>query len=259
MIRHPATKRLLLCLIILGTATLAAATPARAQWLNQPAPGVPRAADGKADLSAKAPRTPDGRPDLSGVWQPWGNSSALTRGAAFQPWAEAVSQERQENFSKDMPRSRCLPFGMPQMLAGPLPVKMIQTPGVLVVLHEGENTFRQIFLDGRALPRDPQPTWRGYSTGHWEGDDLVVETVGLNGKGWLDFSGHPTTETLRLSERYTRRDFGHLTLQVTFDDPHALVEKWTSMKVEYRLMPDTDLLEEVCLENEKDLVHLVGK
>jgi hypothetical protein len=239
---------------------LSGVTSVSAQWLNHPAAGLPRTTEGKVDLFAPAPRTPNGTPDLSGVWRPpVGASAAMTAGAAFQPWAEAMSRERLANNSKDMPRARCLPFGMPQMLTGPFPVKIVQTVGVLVALFEAESTFRQIFLDGRQLPEDPQPTWRGYSIGKWEGDVLIVQTIGLNGHGWLDVRGHPTTEMLRLTERYRRRDVGHLTLRVTYDDPKALIKPWTSPEVEYVLMPDTELLEEVCLENERSYVHMVGK
>jgi hypothetical protein len=234
-----------------------------AQWLNYPTPGTPRTADGQPDLSAATPRTADGKPDLSGIWNPWGlslgGSAALTRGAVFQPWAEALSGQRIANDLRDSPEARCLPQGMPKMVAGPMPLKVVQTRGLIVVLYEEQDSFRQIFLDGRPLPHDPQPTWRGYSTAHWEGDDLVVETIGLNGKAWLDSKGHPLTGALRVTERYTRRDFGHLSLQVTFDDRNALEKPWTSAKMEYTLMPDTDILERVCLENEKDVVHFVGK
>ncbi len=163
------------------------------------------------------------------------------------------------NNGKEWPRGRCLPLGMPIMVLGPFPLKFIQSPRLVVILHEAESTFRQIFLDGRELPRDPLPTWRGYSVGHWDQDDLVIETVGLNDNVWLDSRGHPATETLRLTERYRRRDFGHLTVQITYEDPNVLVKPWTSPVVEYVLLPDTDLIEEVCLENEKDAAHLVGK
>jgi len=249
-----------LCLIAIGT-TVLVSTDGSAQWLNYPTPGIPRTADGRPDLSGATPRTADGKPDLSGVWNPWGvgGSSALTRGAVFQPWAEELSRERIANNLKDSPDARCLPQGMPKMIAGPLPLKVVQTRGLIVILYEEQDSFRQIFLDGRPLPHDPQPTWRGYSTAHWEDDDLVVETIGLNGKAWLDSRGHPLTEALRVTERYARRDFGHLTVQVTFEDRNALERPWTSPKMEYTLMPDTDILERVCLENEKDVVHLVGK
>jgi hypothetical protein len=177
----------------------------------------------------------------------------------YQPWAQALFNERQANNQKDHPRARCLPIGMPQMVASPFPVKMIQIPGLLVILYEAENTFRQIFLDGRELPRTPEPTWRGYSVGHWEADTLVVETTGFNGKNWVDYAGRPESDALRVIERYTRRDFGHMSVQITIDDPQTYTKPWTVTEDDYLLLADTDLLEEVCLENEKDVPHLIGK
>lgn len=250
--------------IAVGTAILfGISTPASAQWLNYPTAGIPRTADGKPNLSAPAPRTPAGQPDLSGVWRTpnlrlFFDITANGITVPYQPWARAVFDERQNNNQKDHPRARCLPIGLPQMIASPFPVKMIQNPGLLVILYEAENTFRQIFMDGRELPRDPEPIWRGYSVGHWEGDDLVVETTGFNGKSWVDYAGRPESEALRLIERFTRHNFGHMSIQVTIDDAKAYTKPW-SVTEDYFLLPDTDLLEEVCLENEKDVEHLVGK
>ena len=244
------------------TGVLFLASVAWAQWLSHPSTGIPRTADGRPDLSARVPRTAGGKPDLSGVWRPdfkyFGDLAVDGVKVPFQPWAEALFNERQANNRKDHPRARCLPIGMPQMVASPFPVKMIQTAGVLIILYEAENTFRQIFLDGRQVPPDAQPTWRGYSVGHWDGDDLVVEITGFNGQSWLDYAGHPQTDALRLTERLSRRDFGHMRIQITIDDRKAYTMPWTVTE-EYLFLPDADLLEEVCLENEKDAPHMVGK
>jgi hypothetical protein len=137
-------------------------------------------------------------------------------------------------------------------------MKIIQAPTVVTILYEADSTFRQIFLDGRKLPEDPQPTWRGYSVGHWDGDDLVIETAGLNAKPWLDQAGHPQSESLRIVERYTRSDFGHVTIQLTIDDQKYYTRPWTVTQ-EHPLSADDELLENVCLENEKDVDHLKGK
>ena len=250
--------------IATGTAILfAMPTFASAQWLSYPTPGIPRTADGRPDLAARAPRTPAGHPDLSGVWRApnlryFFDITVDGVMVPYQPWAQALFEERQANNQKDHPRARSLPIGLPQMVASPFPVKLIQSPELLVILYEAENTFRQIFLDGRELPRDPEPSWRGYSIGHWDGDDLLVETIGFNGKNWVDYAGRPESEALHLIERYTRRDFGHMSIQVTIDDPKAYTKPWTVTE-DYVYLADTDLLEEVCLENEKDVEHLVGK
>jgi hypothetical protein len=233
----------------------------QAQWIRYPTPGIPRLADGKPNLFAQTPRTTAGKPDLAGLWGPdtkrgffdiAGDAVKLP----MRPNAQALFEERQATNSKDHPHVRCLPLGMPLMVSASM--KIIQTPTVMTVLYEEENTFRQLFLDGRKLPEDPQPTWRGYSIGHWDGDDLVIETAGLNAKAWLDQAGHPQSEALRLVERYTRRDFGHLSIQITVDDPTYYSAPWTVTQ-EHSLMADDELLENICLENEKDADHLTGK
>jgi len=237
------------------------AGPLGAQWVNYPTPGLPRTHDGKPDLSAPAPKTPDGKPDLSGVWE-----HLNSRGTAYyldkieipwQPWAEALFKERTANNQKDNPESRCLPRGLPKADAFDIH-KIIQTPGVILVLYEYGTTFRQIFTDGRKLPKDPNPTWMGYSVGHWEGDTLVVESNGFNGKAWLSGQGNPISDSLHLIERIHRRDFGHMDIQITIDDPKAYTKPWTA-ELHPELVPDTELIEFVCNENEKDLSHLVGK
>jgi hypothetical protein len=237
------------------------AGPLGAQWINYPTPGLPRTREGKPDLSAPAPKTPDGKPDLSGVWEHLNaRTTAYYLGKInfpWQPWAESLFKERIANNQKDNPESRCLPRGLPKAEAFDIH-KIIQTPGVIVVLYEYGTTFRQIFTDGRALPKDPNPTWMGYSVGHWEGDTLVVESNGFNGKAWLSFQGNPITDALHVTERIRRRDFGHMDIQITIDDPKAYTRPWTT-ELHPELIPDTELIEFVCNENEKDLSHLVGK
>jgi hypothetical protein len=235
-----------------------------AQWLKHPSAGIPRTPDGKPDLAAATPRLPDGKPDLSGIWE--GTRKYLLNIAAdlkpedvpLLPWAAALRKERQENFGKDRPDARCLPSGVPKITVVPNPFKIVQTPALVLILYEAYTTYRQIFTDGRMLPPDPNPTWMGYSVGRWDGDTLVVETSGFNDKTWIDDSGYPHTDALRVTERYRRRDVGHLEIQVTIDDPKAY-SRLCTVTEDARLLPDTELLEFVCLENEKDLPHLVGK
>ena len=235
-----------------------------AQWLNHPTPGVPRTKDGKPNLTAPAPRALDGKPDFNGVWSAPGYSTKYLENLAADgvevrmlPWAAAIYKERQENFGRDMPSTSCLPHSVTDFDAHHMPRKVIQTPDVLVILYESYHTFRQIFTDGRSLPKDREPAWFGYSVGKWEGDTLVVDTVGLNEKTWLDDGGHPHSDALHVIERFRRPDFGHMEVELTIDDPKAYARPWT-VKLPWALVPDTDLLDWVC-ENEKDLPHMVGK
>ena len=246
-------------------AALAVAS-APAQWLKYPTAGIPRNADGTPNLSAPAPKLPDGTPDMRGIWkQPNGVKYTINLAADSKPGdvvmlpsAAKIYQERQENLQKDDPIGHCNLPGVPQVNAVPYPYKILQVPGEITILYEAVRTFREIFTDGRAFPVDPNPAWLGYSVGHFEGDSLVVETRGQNDKSWLDSGGHPHTEQLRVTERWRRLDFGHITLQTTIDDPGAYAKPWT---VTYPLtfVPDTELLEYVCTENNKDVDHLVGK
>ena len=253
---------------------LSALAPLSAQWLNYPTPGIPRTADGKPNLEAPAPKTPDGKPDLSGIWviseqqstyPPWQSHfmdlaiDLRPEEAPFQPWAKALSQQRQDNLHKDDPLARCMPPGVPRINTI-APFKIVQTGPLIVVLYETSATsaFRQIFTDGRPLPKDPQPTWLGYSIGAWEGNVLKVDSIGFNDQGWIDTAiGHPQTEALHVIERFRRSDFGHLEITVTIDDPKAYTKPWTGI-LKMRLLPDTELLEMIC-ENSRGLEHLVGK
>jgi hypothetical protein len=237
--------------------------PLAAQWIHQPTPGIPRTADGKPELSAPAPRTPDGKPDLSGLWGL--NAGAYVMNIAadlkpeeIQPWAVALRKQRLEDLGKDDPAGfRCLPQGPRFNLLPVLMSKIIQTPSLIAILSE-DLTYRQIFLDGRALPKDPSPSFMGYSVGHWEGETLVVESIGYKDTTWLDVGGHSHSEALRTTERYRRRDFGHMEIVETLDDSKVYARPWT-ITINADFIPDTELIEFVCAENEKDHVHLVGK
>src|SRR5579864_5532037 len=225
--------------------------PLHAQWLNHPTPGIPRTADGKPNLTASAPRTPDGKPDLSGLWQRISpkysrNIAADLKPGEVQPWAEALFQHRQDDFGKDHMGYQCLPWG-PNYSNSERRVKIVQTPGLIVMLDE-DLTYRQIYLDGRALETNPNPSWMGYSVGHWDGDTLVVESFGFNDRTWLDRDGHPHSEALRLTERYRRRDFGHLAIEVTVNDSAVYAHPWT-VALGAELAADTELLEAVCNES----------
>lgn len=264
---------------LLAILVLALGAPAIAQWIDYPTPGIPRLANGKPDLSAPAPRASDGKPDLSGIWQAGRAGAGGQYGLDYNvaqnqppgtvtPSAESLRQQRVQDFRKDSPLAQCRPVSIPFLNFRGLS-RIVQTPGLIVILYESPNSpHRTIFTDGRKLPKDMNPTWLGYSAGHWESsaqpgrevvrgqeaDTLVVESAGFNDKGWLDVGGLPQTESLRLTERYRRRDFGHLELDVTFDDPMTFQQPFT-VHMEKTLSPDTDILEDVC-ENERDSTHL---
>jgi hypothetical protein len=239
-----------------------------AQWLTLRTPGIPRTAGGKPNLTAPAPRMPDAKPDLSGLWRPGAGGGPVPYivdliqdvrdEAIFKPAAEAVYQQRLAELGRDWPPRHCLPFGPAESLIG-RPYRIIQSPTVVALLFNNEegDDYRQIFLDGRELPKDPNPTWRGYSIGHWEGDTLVVETAGFNDRSWLDMAGHPHSERLHVTEHFERTDFGHMQLQAIFDDPETMTRPLTIRAV-INYQPDTEMLEGVC-ENERDTRHLVGR
>jgi len=249
-----------------------------AQWIRYPTAGVPRARDGKPNLDAPPPRLPNGKPDFSGVWSndgygvPGQEGTGPTpktvffditngmKGAAppYQPWAAELYERRKADLAKDNPDARCLPIGALQMLAHPLPKKILHSASLLVLLHERNMEFRQIFTDGRTHPADPNPSWYGYSTGRWDGDTLVVDTIGFRDGLWADFYGSPLTDRARMTERIRRPRFGALEIAVTIDDPKAYTKPWT-VSVNQHLALDTELLEYACLENERDVPKLVGK
>ena len=260
------------------------------QWPPHPTPGLPRTPDGQPNLQGPAPRTADGHPDFSGVWRfvdspdarpgpppPAGAGTigigqrapglyqffdigaTLPDGLPFQPWAAALRARRAADNNKDNPDAHCLPLGLVQLHTHPEPRQIIQASGVIVILYEANGGVRQIFTDGRPLPGDDaQPWWYAYSSGHWEGDTLVVQSKGFRDDGWLDVEGSPLTDAARLIERFRRPNFGNMEIQITVDDPKAYTRPWTVM-VRHRIMLDTDLIEFVCQEDEKDAIHMTGK
>jgi hypothetical protein len=251
--RVPIALHAFLGILLSGTAS--------AQWLTILDPAIPRLPDGKPHLSAPAPRTADGKPDLSGVWGwkpgPYTNVRATVRDEA-PGWVRNLVAQRMEDLGKDDPANiGCLPQGPRMNLFPPLLAKIVQTRTLILILSE-DLTYRQIFLDGRPLPRDPNPSFMGYSVGRWDGDTLVVESIGFNDRTWLDFRGHPHSEALRITERIRRTDYGHLQIDETLEDPEIYPRPWT-ISIAADLVPDTELLEYVCNENEKSKPHLVGK
>jgi hypothetical protein len=258
-----------------------------AQWPAYPTAGVPKTATGAPNLTAPAPRTFDGKPNLSGIWR---NSQPVRLGAfgegapqrnpadpptgldqfrdigidfkdglPLQPWAAELKKQRMASFSKDNPDAHCLPMGNMQFMTHPQPRKIVQTPDLIVILYEANDGIRQIFLDGRPLPNnDPDPWWYGYSIGKWDGDTLVVETTGFRPDGWLDINGSPLTEAAKITERFRRVDYGHLEITISVDDPKAYTKPWT-VTVRQTIELDTQMIEFICAENEKDVRHMQGK
>jgi hypothetical protein len=243
------------CLAALAM-SVALTTSAVAQWIDFRAPGVPRLPDGKPNLAAPAPKTLDGNWQAGRAGQ-YGYDYNVAQNlppGSVTAWAESVREQRVQDFRKDSPLAQCRPVSIPFLNFRGLS-RIVESPGVVVILYESPNSpHRVIFTDGRALPKEMNPTWLGYSVGHWEQDTLVVNTAGFNDKGWLDVGGLPQTESLKLTERYRRRDFGHLELEVTFDDPKTFAKPFT-LKMEKILTPDTEIIEDVC-ENERDSSHL---
>ena len=262
---------------------IAQSLPLAAQYLDYPDARTPRTKDGKPNLTAPAPRL-NGKPDLTGLWKAertplseynsvLGNDFAavqtdlhdITKHALnvfwglkpeeepLRPEAAAILKQRMGS-PLDYPHVQCLPGGIPLAMVV-FTFKMIQAPREIVMLPETADPPRQIYTDGRSLPKDPLPSWMGYSVGKWEGDTLVVETNGFNDKGWLDAFGHPRSESMRITERYRRRDFGHMDLEVSFNDPQYYTRPF-SLKMGLLLVPDSDLIEYVCTENERDRAHL---
>ena len=228
---------------------------ADAQWLSLPLPGTPRTSDGKPNLNAPAPRTADGKPDLSGIWRadtPRYNETIVPEGAEapMLPWAAELYKRRVDALGSDRPGRFCMPHSVPDAMTVPnLPFKILQTPGVTVALFEEFHKYRQIHTDGRQLPDDPDPAWYGYSVGRWEDETFVVDTAGFKEGSWLDNSGHPHTDALRVTERFRRVNFGRLELVVTIDDPKAYSRPWTAQTMGFVLQPDTELLEHLCENN----------
>lgn len=231
---------------IAGAIVLALTTGVNAQWLTHPTPGLPRGADGKPLLAAPAPRTSDGKPDFSGVWTGPGGAPRPPSGD-LSPWVQEAARRHAQDFYKERPMFRCLPSGpatFGQSTGGGVYKRILQTPNLVVILND-DLTYRQIFMDGRSLESNPFPSWMGYSVGRWEGETLVVDSFGFNDKTWLNGRGLQHTEALRMTEQYTRRDIGHLRIDVTFTDPGAYL-KPVPLTVDMTLAADTELLERVC-------------
>lgn len=222
------------------------ATPNATTAGNQPAPGA-------ASKAAAAP-------PFSFRSQFWNIGLTVPGGLPFTPWATALRKQRVDNNNKDNPDAHCLPLGLMQLHTHPQPRKMVQTPNLLVIMYEANYGLRQIFMDGRPLPKpdDVEPWWYGYSIGHWEGDTLVVETTGFRDDVWLDVEGSPLTSTGKMTERFRRPDFGHLQIDITVEDPKAYTKPWT-VRINQKLLLNTDLIEFICNENEQSDAHLVGK
>ena len=251
----------------------------RAQWLNQPMAGAPRTPDGKINMTGPVPRV-NGKPDLSGIWQVQGDARApnglFGLGESlnsryfrdilsdFKPEERPLTPLGVERLRQHTqpgafnPTLNCLPDGVPHGDLLPEPFKIMHTPGVIVMLYEVETTFRQIFMDGRKLPADMSPTWQGYSVGRWDGDTLVIDSAGFNDRSWLDARGTPRSTDMRIEERFRRRDYGHMDLTITITDPQIFTKPITFSVVE-ELLPDTDLLEHYCVENERDDAHMPGR
>jgi hypothetical protein len=261
---------------------LALAASANAQWLTYPTKTTPLTRDGQPNLSAKAPRTYKGKPNLSGVWQiepPAAGELERIFGDAiikqaegddprtfskyffsvladFKPEEEPIRPEAaalalKRRRTMDAPTSHCLPLGLPAIELIAFPFKIFQTPDAIAIFYEANGVFRQIHTDGRRLPVDPFPSWMGYSTGKWDGDTLVVDSSGFNDKGWMDNRGHPRSRALHLQERFHRRDFGHLDVEVTLEDPNIFTTPIT-IKFTELLIPNSDVLENFCSEGERD-------
>lgn len=225
------------------------ASLANGQWLSEPTPGIPRLADGSPDLTAPVPLSAEGNPDLSGLWVATDVRGDLPNPSQALPWARELIDQRAANFYADQPRYNCLPSGPSYLTASATSNglrRIVQGADVIAILHE-DMAHRSVFMDGRELEPAPLPSWMGYSVGRWEGDELVVESNGYNDKTWLDRRGAPHTEALRMTERYRRIDFGHMLLEVTYDDPGAY-ESPLQVEIDLEYRADDELLEYVCNE-----------
>jgi hypothetical protein len=259
---------------------LALALPLAAQWPLHEAAKAPRLTDGSVDLNAPTPRAADGRPDLSGLWERvgpggaepdfdalqspdggppaatfWNVGAGMRGGLPYTPLAALLRDERMADNQKNNPDALCLPMGLMQLHLHPQPRKIVQTPGLVIIMYEGNEGLRQIFTDGRPLPEpgpELQPWWYGYSVGRWEGDTLVVETVGFRDDVWLDVLGSPLTGAGKMTERFRRPNYGTLQIDVTIEDPAAYTHPFT-VRVNQRLFPDAELIEFICNENEKSV------
>ncbi len=295
-VRRPCEAAVTIALVILGTPLAStrlaaqwvkyptAAVPRKANGKVDMSAATPRMADGKPDFSGiwttaepnrrteglsspkqeVGPREPQGAndaqnpgdaSDIRASRQMANIGVDLPGGLPYQPWLVPIVKERTDNLAKDDPHIRCLPdnflraYGLPHLL------KFVHTPNLLVVLNEMNAGYRQVFTDGRPLPEDPAPTWHGYSSAKWSGDTLVIDTIGLRDDTWIDWNGSVLTQAAKVREEIRRPDFGHLEIQVTVDDPKAYTKPWT-VTLKERIVVDTELVDEICLENEQSLKHM---
>ena len=252
---------------------LAVAPALFGQYVDYPTAGVPRTPDGKPNLNAPAPRTADGKPDLSGMygWVTRANcgskcddtqisrefiniASSLKTPLPYQKWAADIVAKRRVEQGLD-PNVHCMPRGAPRLWTDDYYKRVFEVPGRILMLNERNMQWRQIFTDGRPLPKDPNPTWNGYSVGHWEGDTMVVETIGFRDDLWLDASGNPLTDQAKMTERIRRPTYGLLQVEITINDPKAYTAPWT-VTIDQPLVLDSELIDYYCLENERDSVHM---
>jgi hypothetical protein len=275
-------RRLALAAAVMA-ALAGSSLPLSAQWFTYPMTGIPRDGAGKPNMNAPAPRAPDGKPDFSGVWLPddplpcppfmrdgddciekiplartAANIAAdIPGGLPYQPWAATIAAQRAADGGKDDPHARCLPSNLPRLYTLPHYNKIIHMPGLLVFLQEFNGSYRQIFTDNRPLPDDPQPGWYGYSSARWDGDTLVVQSNGFRDDLWLDMRGNFMGAAARITERFTRPTFGRLDIEFTVDDPKTFTKPW-SVRIKQAFAVDVELLEEICLENEKSAAKMRG-
>lgn len=246
---------------------------APAQYLDYPTPGVPKTPDGKPNMNAPTPRTADGKPDFSGMWG-WVTrancgahcndtqvsrefmniAASMKEKLPYQPWAADLVKKRTAEQGSD-PNVHCMPRGAPRIWTDDYYKRIFMVPGRMIILTERNMQYRQIFMDGRPLPAEPNPTWNGNSTAKWDGDTLVVETSGFRDGLWLDAAGNPLTESGKMTERIRRPNYGNLEVEITIDDPKAYTKPWT-VKIDQPLILDSELLDYYCLENERDYTHM---
>jgi hypothetical protein len=273
-----------MCAVFVACVVVAAGLQAEApQWPSFVRSDVPKGADGTPDLNAPAPRLPNGKPDFSGTWEsrvgPSGRlggpflpslspdappvatfvdaGRGMKGGLPYTPWADALRKQRMARFSQDNPDAQCLPMGFMQTHTHSQPRRIVQTKDDVIIMYEANQGLRQIFTDGRALPEDPNPQWEGYSVGKWDGDTLVVESLGFRDEGWLDVNGSPFTSEMKLTERFRRVNYGRIEIDITINDPKAYTRPVT-LRVNWRLEPGAQLIEFICQENNLSAKHYVA-
>jgi len=273
--RHQFLSRLIL---LLSICTLLGSADLTAQWVKYPTAGVPRNPDGKVNIFGPTPRLADGKPDFSGIWTsdeidprrpnvpPNPRDATTSRrmvnigvelpgGLPYQPWLATLVKERWAKNAKEDPHVKCFPDNFIRAYAMPHLLKFAQMPGLLIVLNEWNAGYRQVFTDGRPLPEDPTPSWMGYSSAKWSGDTLIVDTIGLRDDSWIDWQGSVVGESAKVREEIRRPDFGHLEVRLTVEDPKAYTKPWT-VTIKERLIVEAELIDEICLENERSLQHM---